>query len=307
MNDAKSRGDSAGRVARRGWQAKSYLYPTKCGALERAIYRSDDRFGERHTRLYVPAEEAKLAMNYELITAEEYDALPEDDDQKFVAIEQICRRSMTQMIDENTRGEFDNLVRMQYMTTVAAARTRRTGKSAVSNTLTTRSTQLKEINNFLLRASGVVTRIRLRSGRQSQAYSVRLGRRTRARIEIEIQKLRGFVKDGELPESKRKALLAKLDEFMVELESENRLSFAKTMAILSSFSVAIAGVTAFLAETPDAIQTTYDAHRFRMRSRKSEKLSGLVPPLIALPPPDPPRVTRPQPAFDSDLDDDVPF
>ena len=60
-------------------------------------------------------------MNYELITAEEYDALPEDDDQKFVAIEQICRRSMTQMIDENTRGEFDNLVRMQYMTTVAAA------------------------------------------------------------------------------------------------------------------------------------------------------------------------------------------
>lgn len=42
-------------------------------------------------------------MDYELISAEEFDKLPEDDEQCFVAFEAICHRNMTQMMEEVLR------------------------------------------------------------------------------------------------------------------------------------------------------------------------------------------------------------
>jgi hypothetical protein len=39
-------------------------------------------------------------MDYELISAEEFDKLPEDDEQCFVEFEAICHRNMTQMMEE---------------------------------------------------------------------------------------------------------------------------------------------------------------------------------------------------------------
>jgi hypothetical protein len=59
-------------------------------------------------------------MVYELISEEEYDALPDDDNECFVRFEAICRGRMTQWIDENTSGDFDRAVRAQYMSAVAA-------------------------------------------------------------------------------------------------------------------------------------------------------------------------------------------
>ena len=59
-------------------------------------------------------------MSYELISEEEYANLPDDDDRCFVEFENICRRNMTRMVDENTSGDFDRAVREQYMAAVAA-------------------------------------------------------------------------------------------------------------------------------------------------------------------------------------------
>lgn len=241
-------------------------------------------------------------MHYELISADEYENLPEDDEQKFVEIERICRRSMTEMIDRETSNDFDHLVRMQYMTTVAAA-AQELGIEGLDYPHDAEY-PANELDNFLLRASGVVTRIRLRAGRRSKPYSVKLGTRTKARIEIEVRKLRGYVEESDLSERKRKALLEKLDELMVEL-NQSRLGFAKTMRILASVSVAIAGGTTFLAEAPNAVQTIMTLIGAD-KDREEEEMERLAPPPKALPAPKP-KFVRPPPAFDSDLDDDVPF
>ena len=52
-------------------------------------------------------------MNFELISPEEFDNLPEDDEQCFVEYEAICRRNMTRMLNEDTRGNFDRSVQSQ--------------------------------------------------------------------------------------------------------------------------------------------------------------------------------------------------
>ena len=58
-------------------------------------------------------------MNYELMSAEDYDNLPEESDLKFVEIDRICRRNLTEMINEHTDSNFDDMVHLQYMTTLA--------------------------------------------------------------------------------------------------------------------------------------------------------------------------------------------
>lgn len=245
-------------------------------------------------------------MHYELISAEEFEQLPEDPEQQFVEIERICRRNMTAMIDENTRVEFDSLVRMQYMTTVAAA-AEELGITGIEYPHDAEY-PAAEIDTFLLRVSGVVTRIRLRSGTRNRPFSVKLGTRSKARIELEVRKLRGNIEEADLPERKRKALLSKLDELMVEL-NQSRLSFAKTMRILAAVSVSIAGSTTFLAEAPAAIQTII-ALIGADKELEDDEVARLAPPPKALPAPkkDATSRTRPVPAtFDVDLDDDVPF
>lgn len=247
-------------------------------------------------------------MHYELISAEEYEQLPEDPEQQFIELERICRRSMTEMISNETRAEFDHLVRMQYMTTVAAA-AEELGIAGVEYPFDAEY-PAQEIDAFLLKVSGVVTRIRLRSGRRFRPYSVKLGTRTKARIEIEIQKLRGLVEESDLSEPKRKALLKKLDELMHEL-NQDRLSFAKTLRILAAVSVSVGGGTAFLAEAPAAVQTimTLIGADKELEDEEAARLAPPSPPK-ALPAPSKaaPATLRPQPVtFDVDLDDDVPF
>lgn len=58
-------------------------------------------------------------MNYELMSAEDYDNLPEEPELKFFEIDRICRRNLTEMINQHTNSGFDNMVHLQYMTTLA--------------------------------------------------------------------------------------------------------------------------------------------------------------------------------------------
>ena len=59
-------------------------------------------------------------MNFELISPEEFDNLPEDDEQCFVAFEAICRRNMTGMINDEKITNFYRSVSGQYMAAVSS-------------------------------------------------------------------------------------------------------------------------------------------------------------------------------------------
>ena len=58
-------------------------------------------------------------MNYELVSAADYENLPIDPQACFAALDDICQRNMNCMINENSSNDFDTAVRMQYMATMA--------------------------------------------------------------------------------------------------------------------------------------------------------------------------------------------
>lgn len=59
-------------------------------------------------------------MDFELISSEAFDSLPEDDEQCFVEFESICRASVNRILDDEKSGDLFVLVRTQYMAAVYA-------------------------------------------------------------------------------------------------------------------------------------------------------------------------------------------
>jgi hypothetical protein len=256
-------------------------------------------------------ERRDASMDYELISEEEYEGLPEEPEQRFVALEQTCRRNMNRMINEETRGDFDALVRMQYMTTVAAA-AEELGIEGFEYPYHA-GNPADEINPFLLKASGVVTRIRLRSTSKNKALSVQLSVRTKARIELQIRKLRDIVKEGDLSDEKREALLDKLDELSIEL-NQTRVSFGKVMAILGYVCLGVSSGATFLADAPHAVATITSLIGADKQAEDAEaRRLGKPPASKALPPPEKPKTEQKAKSFERNsplsntLDDDIPF
>ncbi|RUU29509.1 hypothetical protein [Mesorhizobium sp. M6A.T.Ce.TU.016.01.1.1] len=243
-------------------------------------------------------------MNYEVISAQEFATLPDDPEEKFVALEEICRRNMNVMINDDSNANFDRLISTQYMTVIAAA-AQEFGIEGLEYPYNMEN-PWQELGNFMLKAGGITTRFRLRASRRNPDTSVRLASKTRGRIEQQIQKLRNIVQESDLSTDHQKALLRKLDELSVEL-SQPRLSFAKVMAILAVVSVGVTGATGFLAEAPQAIVTITSLIGGDKEAEDAEDARlGPPPAQRALPSP-PQKLPSPERFGRSNVDDEIPF
>jgi uncharacterized protein (UPF0147 family) len=248
-------------------------------------------------------------MLYELISEDDYEGLPEEAVLRFVAFESICRANMTRFITQDTSPESDSFVRLQYMTTVTGA----------AEALGIEGIRYPEwldnpvdgVTNFMLSVSREVAKIKLGNANSNKALSVRLGEKTRGRIEQQIQKLRDIINSETIPEAKRRTLLVRLDDLSVEL-SQQRVSFAKVMAVLAQVSVGVASGTTFFAEAPHAIATISSLLGIDKAAEESEaQRQGAPPKQKALPAP-----AKPSERFGRsnlpasrvvNIDDDIPF
>lgn len=245
-------------------------------------------------------------MLYELISENDYEGLPEEPDLKFVAFEAICRSNMTRLITENTTQNSDHFVRLQYMAMVAG----------VAEALGIEDVKYPDwledpdrgLDAFMLAVSRQVARIRLRANSGAKALSVRLGEKTRGRIEQQIQKLRVIISAEAMPEEKRKALLSRLDELSIEL-SQSRVSFAKVMAVLAQISIGVATGTTFLAEAPHAIATISSLLGADKAAEEAEvQRLGVPAKPKALPSPPKPKASTKSNSVSFSLDDgEIPF
>jgi hypothetical protein len=246
--------------------------------------------------------------DYELMTEADYASLPDDPEGQFVALEAICRRGISKLINQETSNYYDSMVRLQYMSTVFAA-AQELGISGLHN-YEERSNTADAFDNFLLSANAVVTKIRLRKAGSNSQNSVRLSNRSRSRIEMQVEALRALVRDGDFPEHRKDALLRKLGELSEEIFRE-RVSFSRVMAIIAYVSAAIGGTTSFLASAPDAITTIVRVIGEDKEAEEAEaQRLGSAPKPRVLPSPSlsKPVLPPPKPASrSSDLDDDIPF
>jgi uncharacterized protein (UPF0147 family) len=247
-------------------------------------------------------------MGLELITADDYASLPAPPEARFAAFEEICRRSMDRLINDQSSPGFDTQVRQQYMAHVAAA----AEEYGIDGLKYPWGDDMDEqaAQSFILQAAGIVTRFRLRSSGEPSKYSVRLASKTRGKIEQQISKLRDLVAESDFPDDLRKKLLRKLDELSVEL-SQPRVSFAKVFAVLGVVCAALGGTTAFLADAPQAVATitallgadkvAEDAEIVRLGPLPRPKSLPSVPRALPSPVPDFGQRKR------DDLDDEIPF
>lgn len=244
-------------------------------------------------------------MDFELISASDFETLPDDPEERFVRVEEICRRNMNAMINEDTNNNFDGIIRTQYMNVIAAA-AHELGIDGLDYPYNMHN-PLQELGNFMLKANGITTRFRLRASSRKPETSVRLASKTRGRIEQQIQRLRTIIAESDLSADRQKALQRKLDELSVEL-SQPRLSFGKVMGIIAIVSAGIGGTTGFLADAPDAIAaiTSLIGADKEAEDAETQRLGTAATPR-ALPAP-PQRLPPPRPErFNGALDEEIPF
>src|SRR3984885_7785528 len=99
-------------------------------------------------------------VNYELISAADYETLPIDPDACFVALDDICQSNINPMIGEDSSNQFDTSIRMQYMATMAAY-AKECGIDEVVSAYS-EPYDLRAFTAFSLAIKGAVARIRFR-------------------------------------------------------------------------------------------------------------------------------------------------
>jgi hypothetical protein len=255
----------------------------------------------------------------QLISDQDYDDLPEDDEKCFAEFENRIHSKMAIILDDDRRSAaFYQSIRSQYMASVYSVAVECGITSLPSPPQFSGDDEFYSFySHFELAVQGEVARIRVRGRRYRNSDSVLLIGNTKTKIRYHVSRLREVIGASDLPISKQKALNAKLDELIVEIDKP-RLSFGKTMAVLSCVVV---GLPAVAANTTIIAAEGHTAITNIMRligvDKESEDAAALrlTPPQKALPaPPAPPvkaesapRGKEPQWDAPSDVGDEIPF
>jgi hypothetical protein len=226
-----------------------------------------------------------------------------------VEFENIVRRNMTRMIDENSTNDFDQAVREQYMATVAAV-AEECDIPDIHLKLNSQRSFWEEFSTFSLAVQGQVARIRIRVIGRQRPYSVLLTTNTRTTIEHYISRIRETVQSSELEPSRKKRIDEKLDQLAAELKTP-RLSFGKSMAILAAVLATMGSTVTIAADGRNAVAQII---RLIGEDKETEDAAAqrLAPPPRALPSPD---TSKPPAAWQTPalknakvaIDDDIPF
>jgi hypothetical protein len=167
-------------------------------------------------------------------------------------------------------------------------------------------------NKFYLDVQGEIARIRIRGRGACNPYSVQLAPNTRKKIDHHISRIKHAIETSDLSSGRKKALNAKLDELAEEL-SNQRLGFAKTMAVLGAVLVGLAAATTVAAEGPTAVTNIMKLIAADKESEDAARLRLATPPK-ALPPPAEPIISiarrQAAPSWDNhstEFDDEIPF
>lgn len=254
---------------------------------------------------------------FNLVDPDELDDLPEDPQAAFMA---VIRQTQRRLLDETAKLDPDNEhgwrqideLRHSFMNLVVATAKRLEIDPFMSMEVPTlsafRDTDHKQFQADL---DHYLMQLMLDNSIRNKRDSVEILPNSKDRIRTYVHSLRGCIEKSNMTEAKREALLKKLDQFEQELEK-------RRLGLLT-----VTRITLELLAIPGGLWSSGDvAHRLIgnvmqviAEAKAAEEETRQLPPVVApraLSPPrqaQPPSTphSRPQPAFDSDLDDDVPF
>lgn len=239
-------------------------------------------------------------MHHDLISEADYERLPAEPELRFLTLESICKNNMLRLISNESPSVYDSSLRLEYMATVAAA-AEELGIEGLRFPILGRDVE-NDMMDFSLAVRKTTPQLRLRNASKGSAHSVQLAKRTKARIKLEIQRLRDIIEASDLDVRMREALFDKLDELTEELEN-SRTSFAKLMAILAFIGFGVASGTSFLADAPEAIATITSLVGAD-KEAEAKELERLGAPAVQKALPAPEKKTG---SYEFELGDEIPF
>ena len=186
----------------------------------------------------------------ELISADEYYALPSEPVAKWLEIESICRDRVLEQIEEGSE-EVAKLAQKIYVSTVQAA----AEKLGIDINLSgSKPTSRLSFDAVISRVAGKVTELRLEGSLEENANEVVATDITREKIRDLIQDLRASVGKSDLDSVEKEKVDRVLEALLNEI-NRPRIRFGHVMALLSFIGAMTVGATTLLADAPDAIST----------------------------------------------------
>ncbi len=255
---------------------------------------------------------------YDYVTQEEMDDLPEDDHLAFAAFARHAIHRMSEATDkidgsDNYGWQMIEEWRYDFMNVVLAAAKRfkiepfsELEMPAIGNFNESAYRQFKADLDFFMTQLAIDNTIRDRRD------SVKISAPAKDRIRNYLHELRQCVDKANLPDSRKDALLKKLADFEAELD-RHRLSLLAISRISLEIMMIPGGLWASAQITQKLLNNVLQVvAEEKVVDDENRKLPPLAPPDKLLPPRKPSVErsvpSRPQPAaFDTDLDDDVPF
>lgn len=245
-------------------------------------------------------------MAYTFITENEIAWLPADPVLAFLRFEQICRERLNERLSQLSRDDYDGDLKQEYVAVISAA----IEAYGILNIPTELKGHVDDaFGAFYERVTRETMRLRLTHKAASISQSVNVLESDRVRIRRHIVKLREAIEAADIPAKRKKAAIKKLDHLEGELEKP-RVSFAVAAAAIAAASISLHQVEQAIIDAP----RTIDAIMQLLGKAKAEEEDEhpelcLPPPPLKLPAPEDQtaQAAPPQLAFDSDLDDDVPF
>ncbi len=228
--------------------------------------------------------------------------LPDDDWDAFAKLEQISRDRLDACErDENGGVLYEN--GLSYMTEVAGlAAHYEIPDISYDQEMDSYS---REFALFTRAVDYRTVQIRARRATRNRRNSVAISGSAREKIQHHLEKVKAEIAAADIPEKRKRSLMEKVADFEREL-TEKRFNLAKAMALVALAAAASHDFVGTPLDTPKLITSISEI--IGSEKVEDEEQARMLPapePFRAIPDfrPKPKRVS----AFDSDLDDDVPF
>lgn len=240
-----------------------------------------------------------------LITQAEIEALPPDPRERFVGIEEICRKRYEEAVStDDVQWNYVQEIRLQYMAGVVSA-AKYYGIEPINKITIPRKSDWNDnaYEDFVNELHFYTMQLALQAADRNSQLSITLQGSTRERLSTLTQHLRDQVAKLELPPARIDQLIERINQFEREL-TKPKLTFAGVAALTIYITAAIADLGGAATTVRGAMNLIEEA----VGSAKEEEDKALAGRLGVfepkkLEPPRPEEASAPSP----DLNDDIPF
>lgn len=222
--------------------------------------------------------------NYILVSDEDYDALPQENDLKWVASEEVARSNQLKWESTFREDSSYEALRLQYMAVVSAAAV----ELGIDDVYFSGS--IRDVDDsyyaFVRDVQMAATRIRLRHSGMRNPETVKISEDGRNIIRAQTRKLISIIEGSQISDRDKRRYVEHAENIISEMDRP-RVSLAKATKLVGSIAFGVAVGTSAIADAPAAISTIMGVLGVEKQAEQEQlSLPSYNEALLALPSPE---------------------